>query len=52
MKNGKDSIKIEKGIPIPLHGNSGVYRATLDKMEVGDSVLLPLSGAMASNYGK
>ncbi len=50
-KNGNGELKIEKGIPIPARkgGNSKGYAAALRKLDVGDSVVLPVTITTASN---
>ena len=35
------TLTIEKGIPIPRPTHTSRYRETFEKMEVGDSVLIP-----------
>jgi len=35
------NYKIEKNIPVLKHGNAGKWSALANKMEAGDSVLLP-----------
>jgi len=48
MKDHK-SIKIEKNIPIPSHGNEK-NTAPFEKMEVGDSVLVEHRGEASRIY--
>tara|TARA_R110002153_G_scaffold20853_2_gene70398 strand:+ start:511 stop:807 length:297 start_codon:yes stop_codon:yes gene_type:complete len=42
-KEKNKMIKIEKGIPIPVRGadKKGELRLTLEKMDVGDSIVVP-----------
>lgn len=50
MKNG--ALKIDKGIPVPAHGNerAGLISSTLRKLGVGDSVLLPCGRTLANSH--
>lgn len=38
------SIAIERGIPLPRHGNTSEARLTLESMEVSDSIVIPSAG--------
>jgi hypothetical protein len=52
MANTNGELKIEDGIPLPGRKGGTGYTATLRKLEVGQSVVLPVRGAHANALAK